>query len=245
MATLFPIEEGSSCMLSMQSGSITCFRDLVFTDRVLKKGEVRDAVIDHAVHAFDVLDYLLMVNCRCSSLQKVQNELLVVYSTQLLEKEHSGCRALLRDGKVEDLSRMYRLFHEIPNGLEHIANKFKQHVTAEVTALVQQAEDEANNKVLVRFRKVNELRNKLVHGAVKEAFEGGELLASLFDHMLRKGVVEKSSDEATESTLDKSLVTADPMEKGVTIVTDVEFPDWLILDTIQKTHDPNSRGNTT
>ncbi|GFZ04612.1 cullin 1 [Actinidia rufa] len=51
--------------------------------------------------------------------EKVQNELLVVYSTQLLEKEHSGCRALLRDDK---------------------------HVTAEGTALVQQAEDAASNK---------------------------------------------------------------------------------------------------
>ena len=30
----------------------------------------------------------------------MQNELLVVNSTQLLEKEHSGCRALLRDDKV-------------------------------------------------------------------------------------------------------------------------------------------------
>ncbi|KAF7116714.1 hypothetical protein RHSIM_RhsimUnG0017600 [Rhododendron simsii] len=87
-----------------------------------------------------------------------------------------GLDYLLPDGKVEDLSRMFRLFHEIPNGLEHIANIFKQHVTAEVTALVQQAEDEADNK------------------AVKEAFEGGELLASFFDHMLKKGVVEKMSD---------------------------------------------------
>ncbi|XP_058222555.1 cullin-1-like [Rhododendron vialii] len=141
--------------------------------------------------------------------EKVQNELLVVYSTQLLEKEHSGCRALLRDGKVEDLSRMYRLFHEIPNGLEPIANIFKQHVTAKVTALVQQAKDEADNKVLVRFRKVNELlrfikvnelldkcmayanecfaNHSLFSKAVNEALEGGELLASLFDHMLKKG----------------------------------------------------------
>lgn len=33
-------------------------------------------------------------------MQKVQHELLVVYANQLLEKEHSGCRALLRDDKV-------------------------------------------------------------------------------------------------------------------------------------------------
>lgn len=36
-------------------------------------------------------------------LQKVQHELLAVYANQLLEKEHSGCHALLRDDKVNTL----------------------------------------------------------------------------------------------------------------------------------------------
>ena len=30
----------------------------------------------------------------------MQNELLLVYENQLLEKENSGCRALLKDDKV-------------------------------------------------------------------------------------------------------------------------------------------------
>jgi hypothetical protein len=41
--------------------------------------------------------------CRYSTLlcvQKVQHELLTQYENQLLEKEHSGCHALLRDDKV-------------------------------------------------------------------------------------------------------------------------------------------------
>ncbi|XP_040971580.1 pre-mRNA-splicing ATP-dependent RNA helicase prp28 [Gossypium hirsutum] len=80
-------------------------------------------------------------------LEKVQHELLVTYANRLLEKEHSGCRALLRDDKVEDLSRMYRLYCKIPRGLEPVANVFKQHVTAEGTALVQQAEDAVSNYV--------------------------------------------------------------------------------------------------
>ncbi|CAL5402944.1 unnamed protein product [Camellia sinensis] len=75
-----------------------------------------------------------------------QHELLSVYATQLLEKEHSGCHALLRDDKVEDLSRMYRLFSKIPRGLDPVSSIFKQHVTAEGTALVKQAEDAASNK---------------------------------------------------------------------------------------------------
>ncbi|THG14346.1 hypothetical protein TEA_018900 [Camellia sinensis var. sinensis] len=81
-----------------------------------------------------------------NSLEKVQHELLSVYATQLLEQEHSGCHALLRDDKVEDLSRMYRLFSKIPGGLDPVSSIFKQHVTAEGTALVKQAEDAASNK---------------------------------------------------------------------------------------------------
>ncbi|WOG83765.1 hypothetical protein DCAR_0102943 [Daucus carota subsp. sativus] len=74
-------------------------------------------------------------------LEKVQNELLAAHHSQLLEKEHSGCRVLLEDGKVEDLSRMFRLFSKIPQGLEPVADIFKKHIMCEGTALIQQAED--------------------------------------------------------------------------------------------------------
>ncbi|KAI3514656.1 hypothetical protein L1887_13252 [Cichorium endivia] len=124
-------------------------------------------------------------------LSNVQQELLVVYSSQLLEKEHSGCRTLLRDDKVDDLSRMYRLFSKIDKGLDPVANMFKQHVTAEGMTLVQQAEEAASNKAenvgpqeQVFVRKIIELHDKfmayvtdcfvnhtLFHKALKEAFE--------------------------------------------------------------------------
>lgn len=50
-------------------------------------------------------------------MEKVQDELLVVYATQLLEKEQSGC-VLFRGNKVDDLSRMYRFYRTIRKGLE-------------------------------------------------------------------------------------------------------------------------------
>lgn len=46
-------------------------------------------------------------------LQKVQNELLVVYTNQLLEKEHSGCRVLLRDDKVLNSCVAFHHFWEV------------------------------------------------------------------------------------------------------------------------------------
>ncbi|XP_062230758.1 cullin-1-like isoform X1 [Phragmites australis] len=118
--------------------------------------------------------HYLHISSEQKLLEKVQNELLAQYATPLLEKEHSGCFALLRDDKVcwkhdkvllcsihecinnidyislllqvEDLSRMYRLFSKISRGLEPISNMFKTHVTNEGTALVKQAEDSASNK---------------------------------------------------------------------------------------------------
>ncbi|KHG05433.1 Cullin-1 -like protein [Gossypium arboreum] len=87
---------------------------------------------------------------------------------------------------------MYRLYCKIPQGLDPVANIFKQHITAEGTALVQQAEDATSNQnssapgvqEQVLIRRIIELHDKymayvtdcfqnhtLFHKALKEAFE--------------------------------------------------------------------------
>ncbi|KAK4418166.1 Cullin-1 [Sesamum alatum] len=173
----------------------------------------------------DRVSHYLHSSSEAKLLEKVQNELLVVYTNQLLEKEQSGCRVLLRDDKVEDLSRMYRLFQRIPKGLEHVANTFRQHVSGEGVVVIQQAEDAAIQKVLVpRVLELHDkyyayvtdrfCNNSLFHKALKDAFEtfcnkviGGtstpELLALFCDNILKKGGSDKLSDEAIEETLDK------------------------------------------
>ncbi|KAH0733608.1 hypothetical protein KY289_004796 [Solanum tuberosum] len=167
----------------------------------------------------DRVSHYLHSSSETKLLEKVQHELLSVYATQLLEKDYSGCHALLRDDKVEDLSRMYRLFSKIPRGLDPVANIFKQHVTAEGTTLVKQAEDAASNKKAekrdvvglqeqVFVRKVIELHDKylayvnncfqnhtLFHKALKEAFE-------LF---CNKGVAGSSSAELLATFCDNIL----------------------------------------
>ncbi|KAJ3669563.1 hypothetical protein LUZ60_011513 [Juncus effusus] len=143
----------------------------------------------------DRVSHYLHSSSESKLLEKVQHELLAVYASQLLEKEHSGCYVLLRDDKTEDLSRMYRLFSKISKGLDPISQMFKQHVTSEGTALVKQAEDAASNKKAEKrdtvgmqeqifVRKIIELHDKylayvtecfqdhsLFHKALKEAFE--------------------------------------------------------------------------
>lgn len=63
-------------------------------------------------------------------LLKVCDEQLLQWPEQtLLEKENSGCEVLLRDNKVEDLSRMFRLFSRLPTGLTPIGNIVRKHIT--------------------------------------------------------------------------------------------------------------------
>ncbi|KAL8031552.1 hypothetical protein ABFX02_13G033600 [Erythranthe guttata] len=125
-------------------------------------------------------------------LEQVENELLVVYANQLLEKE-TGCRALLRDDKVDELSRMYRLFHNIPKGLEEVAKIFKEHVHSEGLMAIQMIEDATFNKtekaggargehaLMTTFIELHNkysayttgcfCNNAVLHKALKQAFE--------------------------------------------------------------------------
>ncbi|RZB48980.1 Cullin-1 isoform D [Glycine soja] len=165
--------------------------------------------------------------------EKVQQEVLVIHANQLLEKENSGCHALLRDDKVEDLSRMYRLYHKIPKGLDPVANVFKQHITAEGAALVQQAEEASSNQTTsgsgfqeqVLVRKFLELHDKymayvndcfmnhtLFHKALKEAFEifcnktvGGSSSAELLSTFCDNILKKGGSEKLSDEAIEDTL----------------------------------------
>ncbi|XP_055832836.1 cullin-1-like [Solanum dulcamara] len=55
------------------------------------------------------VSHYLHVSSETKLLEKVKNELLVVYADQLLEKEHSGSHALLRDDKAESSGSSCRM----------------------------------------------------------------------------------------------------------------------------------------
>ena len=61
-------------------------------------------------------------------LKVVEEELLEKREAELLEKEGSGCRVLMVNDMHEDLSRMYRLFNRVPNGLAPIAEILRSHI---------------------------------------------------------------------------------------------------------------------
>jgi len=73
-------------------------------------------------------------------LQVCEDELLSLPEAKLLEKEHSGCEALLRDNKTDDLARMYRLFSRVITGLQPIGAIVRKHIADVGMALVRKQE---------------------------------------------------------------------------------------------------------
>ncbi|XP_018723722.2 cullin-1 isoform X1 [Eucalyptus grandis] len=93
----------------------------------------------------EIISQVLLSRSERKLMEIVHHELFTVYSKQLLEMELSYSLALVKDNKMEDLTRMYRN-HKISQFLEPVAKIFKEHVIAEGTALVSQGEDAASNK---------------------------------------------------------------------------------------------------
>jgi cullin 1 len=92
------------------------------------------------------VDAYLHASSEAKLLREVEREVLSAHETQLLEKEHSGAAALLRDDRYDDLARMFRLFGRVQNGLQPVAAIFRKHVEAAGMALVKAAEEAAAAK---------------------------------------------------------------------------------------------------
>ncbi|KAI9114360.1 hypothetical protein K1719_014588 [Acacia pycnantha] len=202
---------------SLKTVALSCFRDLTF-DKDFEVAMIADASTYYARKATNWIevdsftDYMLKAeeslkkeryrvgeagylhsSTKNKLVETVQHELLVTHATQLLENDNSGCGVLLRDDKVEDLSRIYRLYHEIPKGLELVANTFKEHVTSEGARLIQPVEEASRSQTINSsygvqehsiVRKFIELHDRFMeyvkgcfmnsnifHKALKEAFE--------------------------------------------------------------------------
>ncbi|KAH9764294.1 Cullin-1 [Citrus sinensis] len=202
---------------------LTCFRDLVFDalkhkakdvvitliDREREGEEIDRALLKNVLDIFDFEEHMLRDTGNYYSC-KASNWIIsdscpdyMIKAEECLEKERdreqAKCRALLKEDRVDDLPRMCRLYHKIPNGLEEVASAFKQHVIVECTLLQLQQQ--------ILIRELIELHNEymeyvsngfinheLFHKALKEAFEsfynetvGGtlssELMATFSDNI--------------------------------------------------------------
>ena len=141
------------------------------------------------------VDAYLHASSELKLLREAERELLSQHEMQLLEKEHSGAAALMRDDRHDDMARMFRLFSRVKDGLAPVAAAFKKHVEAEGVTLVKTVEESLAARASARgeeggmteqsfIRAIIELHDKHVgtvvecfsshgafHKALKDAFE--------------------------------------------------------------------------
>ncbi|CAK9005115.1 Cullin-1 (OsCUL1) (OsCUL1-1) [Durusdinium trenchii] len=86
------------------------------------------------------VDNYLEADSKPKLVKVVETELLKEHEKTLLEKEGSGCRALLEDDKREDLARLFMLFDNVEDGLEPIAAIVKEHITKKGEDIVEKRE---------------------------------------------------------------------------------------------------------
>eukprot|EP01018_Ginkgo_biloba_P007050 Gb_40660 [translate_table: standard] len=155
-----------------------------------------------------VLHYLQASSEQCL-FEKVQHGLLFQYEIELLDKEDSGCHALLKDGRVEDLSRMYRLFSRIATGLEPIEQIFKLYVTNEGLALLKQAEDLVSNKKAEKRDAVAMLEQEFI-GKIIEFHD--KCFQYVSDCFVNDSIFQKALREAFEVFCNKGVARSTSAE---------------------------------
>lgn len=153
-------------------------------------------------------------------IKTIEAELLNHHHKTLLEMENSGFIAQLKNYKIEDLSRMYRLFVRI-NALRAMAEMMREYLTQEGMGIVKkhQAKEELDcdvfiNELLNMHEKYSELvnfhfkKNPLFTEAMKDAFttfvntevvnektgtrtSTAELLSTFCDSLMRNPKIEE------------------------------------------------------
>lgn len=166
----------------------------------------------------------LHASSKSKLLHQVETEVLIVHQSSLLEKENSGCSALLQDDKKLDLARMFRLFSRTPKGLEPVADAFRRHVEGEGMKLLKEAAAAATAKKEKDagkpsrdsgstweqdfVRQVIELHDKYMQYVI-ECFANSSLfhkaLKEAFESFCNKQVVNNTSAELMANFCDNLL----------------------------------------
>lgn len=80
----------------------------------------------------------------------VERELIAAHMKTLIEMEGSGCISMLKDDKLDDLSRMYNLFARVSNGLSFMREKISNFVRETGKGLVTDPEKNKNPQLYVQ-----------------------------------------------------------------------------------------------
>lgn len=171
-------------------------------------------------------------------LRVVEKELLKEYEMTLLNKEGSGCKALLRHDKRQDLKRMADLFSRpgVPGGLEPMAEIVKDHIQEVGISIVSQREaslkdQSASGKKKESTYDANFVRSLLAHHTkyrdlVENEFAGHSLfqraMKNAFEVFVNKDVGKHTNADLISSFCDRILKTGGEKMADKAIETSLE-----------------------
>eukprot|EP01087_Luapelamoeba_hula_P024188 TRINITY_DN9114_c0_g2_i1.p1 TRINITY_DN9114_c0_g2~~TRINITY_DN9114_c0_g2_i1.p1 ORF type:complete len:736 (+),score=148.71 TRINITY_DN9114_c0_g2_i1:156-2363(+) len=154
----------------------------------------------------------------------VERELIAVHMKTLIEMEGSGCISMLKDDKVEDLTRMYNLFARVSNGLAFMREKISNHIKETGKALVTDEEKNKAPQLYVqalldmkdkydRLLTTAFLNDKTFQQAMNMAFEqfvntnnkSPEFISLFIDEKLKKGL-KGMTEEEVDLVLNKVMM---------------------------------------
>ncbi|GLD93367.1 hypothetical protein PINS_up001959 [Pythium insidiosum] len=164
-------------------------------------------------------------------IKELESVLLQATEKELIERENSGVIALLRNDKLDDLARMYRLFSRIKHGLEPIADLVQKHITAVGNDIVEKranAVAEGNIKDAASdpeyIKNILSIHDKF-RSVVNEQFQGSSLfqkaLKDAFVEFVNKDVGQDSSAKLMSTFCDRILKT------GGEKLSDEQVEDYL------------------
>ncbi|TMW55882.1 hypothetical protein Poli38472_008530 [Pythium oligandrum] len=161
----------------------------------------------------------------------LEGVLLEKTESELIERENSGVIALLRNDKLDDLARMFRLFSRIKNGLEPIAELVQKYITTVGNDIVEKrakAVAEGNIKDAASdpeyIKSILSIHDKF-KSVVNEQFQGNSLfqkaLKDAFVEFVNKDVGPDSSAKLMSTFCDRILKT------GGEKLSDEQVEDYL------------------
>ena len=200
---------------------------------------INDSTPDYLIKAENVINEerarvaeYLNSSTESKLLRVVDEEILTAAQSTLLEKESSGCRALLQNDKSSDLQRMFRLFQRLENGLPPMASIVQDFITTMGSDIIgrrearlESGEKDKNDdpdfvtslislhEKFIAVIKNDFSGNALFQKALKEAFveivnravgqyTNAELMSTYCDRVLKSGG-EKLTESAAEERLDQ------------------------------------------
>mmetsp|Transcript_20907 Transcript_20907/g.45520 ORF Transcript_20907/g.45520 Transcript_20907/m.45520 type:complete len:738 (+) Transcript_20907:109-2322(+) len=182
---------------------------------------INDSTPDYLIKAEDALeeerkrveDYLNAAS-ESKILKVVEEEILEKVETNLLQKESSGCRALLQNDKSEDLQRMFRLFSRLENGLNPMADILQSFITEKGEEIINSRKarldggEKDKNDDPKFVKSIMTLHAKYLN-VVKKDFSGNSLfqkgLKDAFVEIVNKNVGQFTNAELMSTFCDRIL----------------------------------------